>query len=246
MMNLRKYDQILNRKRFTLIELLVVIAIIALLAAMLLPALSRARENAKSSFCLNNLKQLGSLLHLYTSDNGDRLPPSNNGSQFWSEIISDYFSTTEAFANQTSRLYECPTAINQFSDPNQIYQYHRNYAANNLVLTDYRDEPPRLISSVKQASTIAALLDAPNFDEYGCWYRIEPPGGPYLWWEPVAENALNDVIPLGVDNLGPTPNLNSIRYRHKGNLLANVMHVDGSAKGYRVYTFLKRNLYSER
>ena len=83
-----------TRRSFTLIELLVVIAIIAILAAMLLPALNKARMTAQKSSCQNNLKSMGNAVAMYTSDHDDTLPGLNGFAPFslawWKARIGPY------------------------------------------------------------------------------------------------------------------------------------------------------------
>jgi prepilin-type N-terminal cleavage/methylation domain-containing protein/prepilin-type processing-associated H-X9-DG protein len=86
----------MRRKRigFTLIELLVVIAIIAILAAMMLPALGRAKQRAWATACLSNVKQIGIATRMYADDNADALPRSVHTGESWVNTLQPYCSGT--------------------------------------------------------------------------------------------------------------------------------------------------------
>jgi len=104
--NLELNPDVRNRA-FTLIELLVVIAIIAILAAMLLPTLARARKQAKDINCISNLKQFGIAQHLYLSDYADTFP--NSGNAWWVTPLRDYSKLLSSYLNTNGPgVFRCP------------------------------------------------------------------------------------------------------------------------------------------
>ncbi|NIA06463.1 MAG: DUF1559 domain-containing protein [Actinobacteria bacterium] len=130
---------------FTLIELLVVVAIIALLVAILLPALESAREEGRLSACATNLHHIGLALHLYANDNYGYLPPARSGQApdiwyWWAGLILPYVQrpmSDWAVGMQTwgdpSVTYGDPIYCPTYQDPETNYTYGGSIGGPNSV-----------------------------------------------------------------------------------------------------------------
>jgi len=218
------------RRAFTLIELLVVIAIIAVLAAILFPVFSRAKEAAKKTACVSNLKQLGAAFTLYLSDNDGFYPQTKRTSEqpdvddangAWEEpdygsvfdLLVSYVSRGSTVARQ--RVFACPSD----PDPNGAACAATNpdaeglssYLVNGYFVfgrSESRVESPSetvLVAERRSTSTVAQPF---------CDYMYRP------WW-----NASNAQAPE--DEMSSTSGAVAIR-RH--NDLSNYLLADTHAK----------------
>ena len=181
-------------KGYTLVELLVVIAIIAILAALLLPVLSRAKERARRTVCLNNLKQVNLAVHLYAGENGDVLPNMGIGTYVTYKEVVKGFVGLHGTSSAQDTVFACPADTFFYDDASLTYasqgrheQFGYDYSSyafsggnllTNYVNVAYNGILPGIggkkLGAVKNPVRTVLVLEASGLQPYS-WHLPKPP-----------------------------------------------------------------------
>jgi len=245
------YLPIRFRQAFTLVELLVVISIIALLMGLLLPALSRAREQAKSTVCKNNLRQMGMATMLYVQYNGDRLPYAwgvshNANTNNFQTLLIPYVLKDKFNADQNTEdsdfatnVFRCPTRLkeNHFRDniayPGSGNPWKISYGMNQYTSLNFPVSGGGLPSAqTAKLSTVARPTATLLIADLS--YELNHPAIINLQGRKVGEAVYYDI---GWRHSAPHP-------RGRANSLRMDMHVE--ARGHREIDDLIRDFKKQR
>jgi prepilin-type processing-associated H-X9-DG protein/prepilin-type N-terminal cleavage/methylation domain-containing protein len=223
-----------TRAAFTLVELLIVISVIAILAALLLPALSRARDNAKTSVCLDNLKQMGLAILMYANE-FEIYPPGYTGPSDFTFFLSPYLGATAVVYGdemKRSRVVECPARTIRPTSLTANYSAHPRV----MVHTAYGETPAKY-GSLRRPTEVLIVADSMQFPNGTALATLVDTAG--ISTDGLATNT-EYPVPVGLDMDGITTGLGDLRYRHGGR--ANLLFADGHVGTMRKGELREKNI----
>jgi len=163
-----------ERKPFTLIELLVVIAIIAILAAMLLPALSAARERAKASNCSANIRQITQAMLAYAMSNDECTPPYwytgksvfEGNKVYWMETLESYLGSSAGEIKNTAagavgnNVFYCPSCVKISNSSSGVsYGFNGSFGGSGPSEDNAANKPRYTLKAVRNPGNTFLLID---------------------------------------------------------------------------------------
>jgi prepilin-type N-terminal cleavage/methylation domain-containing protein/prepilin-type processing-associated H-X9-DG protein len=228
-----------NRQGFTLIELLVVISIIAILIAILLPALKQARTTARGLKCLTSLRQIGVAQYMYLSDNDEAFPWAFDIGNSYKYAYRKVYMT---YLNDNKKIVQCANSRWQ-SETSATWQYSANPAI--MQRSGSSGVPNSRLGDIGRESEVIVLMDGalssqsnPESNSFGkFWDRYSPAGKAYN----ASSTDLNEqaLVYIGdnTDGYGTTDSSPKYKvrfreagaYGNNGQWVTNALYVDGHA-----------------
>ncbi|MEI6501181.1 MAG: DUF1559 domain-containing protein [Armatimonadota bacterium] len=227
----------MKRSGFTLIELLVVIAIIAILAAILFPVFAKAREKARQSSCLSNVKQMILGVMSYAQDYDEKYPGGLNGAPgagqgpvTQSPWFTDWKNTADVIFPyvKNTQLFRCP------SSPDSSSSYAANYGFNSVICPNFNTATPAAVSmgQVARPAEAFCVLDAGPY--MVGWGDVTSPQGSF-WYVP---GTCGTRSPAGVGATALTGAVSTDFVSGRHNQGINVGLADGHAKWFSGSTII--------